>query len=147
MVKSVWYVLAMEVAVFAFEMAVYIYTLTLGHGDDPDTYRSTRFYRTIITLFLILLAVDGRRLFKGYIVLFILLLVAGIIKGIDATLFLPKSNMTAYILTLISAWAHVGSDLIILCWYKWLLGKQKKKRGDDYVDASSKQYRSTKMLL
>ena len=81
-------------------------------------------------------------------VLFILLLVAGIIKGIDATLFFSYCNMTAYTLTLVSAWAHVGSDLIILCWYKWLLGKQKKKRGsDDYVDASSKHYRSTKMLL
>jgi len=128
--KSVWILVGLEVALFAFAISVYIYELTLGAGNEPDTYRATRFYRTIIALFLILLAWDNRRIYKGYLILFTMLLISGIVVALDATLYLPTTNMTAYSLNVASAWAHVTLDVIVLVWYTWMIFQKGKKENN-----------------
>lgn len=132
--KAVWILVALEVALFCYGNGVYIWELTLGPGSFNDQYRSSRFYRTIVAVFLILLAWDNRRLFKGYLVLFSMILLSGIIEAVDATLYLPNTNSTAYGLNVGSAWAHVAMDVIVLVWYAYMVcWKRKKKTGwDEY---------------
>lgn len=126
----VWVLVVLEVALFFYAIGVYIWELTLGVGDINDTYRATHFYRTIIALFLILLAWDNRKLFKGYLVLFFMILVSGIVVAVDATIYLPTSNSKAYGLNVASAWAHVAVDVIVLVWYAYMVcWKDKKKTG------------------
>lgn len=108
----------LEVLLFCFETAVNIYELTLSDPSGHD-YRSMQFYHTLVTLILIYLALDHRRMAKGYVIAFIFVVVIDTLRAVRTTLYLTQENRTAWILNMISAYLHVSMASIITAWYIW----------------------------
>lgn len=120
--KAIWVFVYMELALFAFTSCVSVYNLTIP-GPEGAEYRNQQRYHLVVTFILLYLAMDHRRLAKGYVVVFLCVIVLDLLQAIECTLYLSKVNMPAYVLDLISGWANVVSISIITVWYCYVVVK------------------------
>lgn len=124
--KAIKIFVGIEVAIFLFTAIVSMYNLSLD-GPLGKEYRSMQQFHLVVTFILIYLAVDHRRLAKGYMVVFLIVWVLDVIQALECTLYLSRSNKLAFALDLASSWANVGSISAISVWYCYVVVKNGKK--------------------
>lgn len=124
--KAIWIFVYIEVALFVFTSCVTVYNLTIP-GPEGREYRGQQRFHLVVTFILFYLVVDHRRLAKGYVVVFLCVFVLDVLQAVDCTLYLSRSNKTAYVLDLVSGWGNVASISAITVWYCYVVVKNGEK--------------------
>lgn len=120
--KTVWIFVTIEVLLFSYSVGIFGYELSID-GPEGKEYRNMLPLHTLATLLIIYLAVDHRRLAKGYFIAFLIVLLLDLRTLARVVKDLTRVNLTAWILNLSSAVLNICSISIILIWYVFIMVK------------------------